>query len=223
MCQILFFLFLFAKKTPKSLWWLLPCSSVQSAVFSLLHICRVKSWTKVVHCSVKEHTCFIRCVYIKKWNENWGFDVRSSIQALYCKYLNISIDIPSLPHQRRCSAQRGDQRLAVHRAPLEIWCRLTAPLLLFKLCDAVNYLFFFCCCFKLKGLFCEYDPLCDTSVTVITFFPSFFYDSCVIMSEICMHLFYLFFLRDLALWHIHHTPYVNWRRRLCVFAIRMRS
>lgn len=89
--------------------------------------------------------------------EFWGFEVWSFLSgALFCKYLNISIDIPSLPHKHRCSARRGDQRLAVRGAPSEIWCRLTAPLLLFELREnsatpSVIYSFVFRCCFRLKA------------------------------------------------------------------------
>lgn len=38
-----------------------------------------------------------------------------------------------------------------------------------KLCDAVNYFFFFLLLFQATGLFCEYDPLCGTLVAVIKF------------------------------------------------------
>lgn len=160
-----------------------------------------------------QHTCFIQCIL-----RIWGFDVWSSVQALYCKYLNISTDIPSLPHKHRCSTQWGDQRLAVHRAPLELWCNLTAQLLLFRLSEdsvmlSVFFSFFFLLLFQ--GLYCECDPLFVTLMVIMKMFCFISCTSYLIMNEICIY-------KDLLKRPLYFVPFVNWRR-LCVFAKKMKS
>ena len=111
-------------------WCLLPCSEKHKCCFSITaHVSGKK---------LNESSSLLRLksvpASLSVCREFWGFEVWSFLsRALFCKYLNISIDIPSLPHKHRRSARRGDQRLAVRGAPSEIWCRLTAQLLLFEL------------------------------------------------------------------------------------------
>lgn len=126
--------------------------------------------------------------------------------ALYCKYLNISIDILSLPHKHRCSTQWGDQRLAVHRAPLEIWSILTAQFLLFKLSEnslmlsIIIFLFF-----EAECLFYEYEPLCVTTMAVIMLFGTIYF----IISKIKIQTFINTFI---------YLNFIFWKRRnVCVF------